>query len=192
MAKLQYPLIINSDPQFTALADLGKRLEKLPISQIMTQLIPLVPAVYLTLLAEKWSVTGYDGWLLAESEKAKRKLIAKAVELHRHKGTPWSLREIIRSLGFGEIQLQEGLSGARRNGTIARDGRYTHGERSKWAYYRVLLNQPITNDQATLLKQALQHFAPARCVLASLDYQSASLRHNGVAMRNGQFNRGTA
>ena len=51
---------------------------------------------------------------------------------------------------------------------------------------------PITNDQAALLRKTLAAFAPARCVLASLDYQQAALRHNGQAQRNGQFNRGTA
>ncbi|EGP02780.1 phage tail protein, partial [Pasteurella multocida subsp. gallicida str. Anand1_poultry] len=28
----------------------------------------------------------------------------KSVELHRHKGTPWSVREVIRQLGFGEVE----------------------------------------------------------------------------------------
>jgi len=38
----------------------------------------------------------------------------------------------------------------------------------------------------------LSAFAPARCVLAALDYQHAALRHNGRALRDGKFNRGTA
>lgn len=192
MAKLQYPAIIESDKKFTALADLGKRLNSLDKAQIMTSFVDLVPAEFLPLLAEKWSVTGYDGWLLAESEDAKRKLIKRAVELHRHKGTPWAMREIIRQLGFGEVEIIEGLSGYRRDGTIRRDGKFYHGQPEKWAHYRIILSQPITNEQASLLRKTLQVFAPARCVLESLDYQSVALRRNGKFKRNGQFARGTA
>lgn len=35
------------------------------------------------------------------------------------------------------------------------------------AVYRVILKQPITNDQAAMLRQTLAAFAPARCHLAS-------------------------
>lgn len=192
MANLQYPSIIETSPKLTALADLGKRFNLLDKSQMMTSIVDLVPTAFLELLAEKWSVTGYDGWLLAESIDAKRKLIKRAVELHRYKGTPWAMREIIRQLGFGEVEIVEGLFDKRRDGSIVRDGTYFHGDRSKWAHYRVILQQTITNDQADLLRKTLRVFAPARCVLASLDYRRAALRHNGLAMRNGNFNRGTA
>ena len=192
MANLQYPAIIEKDGKFTALADLSKRLNSLDKSQIITGFVDLVPSRFLALLAEKWSVTGHDGWLLAESDEAKRKLIKRAVELHRYKGTPWAMREIIRQLGFGEVDIIEGLFDKRHDGSFTRDGTYYHGDRSKWAYYRVILQKAITNDQADLLRKTLRVFAPARCVLASLDYRTVALRHNGKALRNGQYNRGTA
>ena len=118
MAKLQYPSIIETSPKLTAPADLGNRLNRLDKSQIMTSFVDLVPTEFLELLAEKWSVTGYDGWLLAESIDAKRKLIKRAVELHRYKGTPWSMREIIRQLGFGEVEIIEGLFDKRHDGSL--------------------------------------------------------------------------
>ena len=124
MDKLQYPIIIETSEKFTTLADLGKRLNQLDKSQIMTSFVDLVPVAFLELLAEKWSVTGYDGWLLAESVEAKRKLIKRAVELHRYKGTPWAMREIIRQLGFGEVEIIEGLFDKRRDGSFIRDGTY--------------------------------------------------------------------
>ena len=192
MAKLQYPTIIETSPKLTALADLGKRLNQLDKSQIMTSFVDLVPVEFLELLAEKWSVTGYDGWLLAESIEAKRKLIKRAVELHRYKGTPWAIREIIRRLGFGEVEIIANLFSHYYNGTIRRNGIYIRGDQRRWAHYRIVLQQAITNDQADLLRKTLRVFAPARCVLAGLDYRQAALRHNGKAGRNGEFNRGTA
>ncbi|MDH3001469.1 phage tail protein [Chelonobacter oris] len=192
MAKLRYPEIIDKDKKFAALADLGLRFSALDKAKIITSLVDLVPTEYLDLLAEKWSVTGYDGWLLAESDEAKRKLIKSAVELHRYKGTPWAIREIIRQLGFGEVEILEGLSGKKYNGEIRYDGKFYYGEPSKWASYRVVLKAPITNDQADLLRKTLRVFAPARCVLESLDYQHSALRYNGKAKYDGSYNYGSA
>lgn len=192
MAKLQYPSIIEISPKLTALADLGKRLNRLDKSQIMTSFVDLVPTEFLELLAEKWSVTGYDGWLLAESEDAKRKLIKRAVELHRYKGTTWAMREIIRQLGFGEVEIIEGLHNQNYQGNIQYNGIFTYHDPCKWAHYVVLLKQPVTQDQADLLRKTLRVFAPARCVLASLDYQQVALRYNGKQRYDGQFNFGTA
>ena len=115
-----------------------------------------------------------------------------AYQLHRYKGTPWAIREIVRRLGFGEVEIIEVLSNKKHNGEIRRDGSYTHGHTDRWAHYRIIMTNAITNDQAALLRRTLRAFAPARCVLAALDYQHVSLRHNGQALRDGTFNRGTA
>jgi len=187
MAKLQYPSIIEISPKLTALADLGKQLNRLDKSQIMTSFVDLVPTEFLELLAEKWSVTGYDGWLLAESIDAKRKLIKRAVELHRYKGTPWSIREVFRRLGFGEIDIDEGLKAR----TYEHKFVQTIPLSDKWAYYAIRLNQPITNDQAQQLRKILRIFAPARCTLAVLDYKSVPLRYNNKARYNGSYNHGS-
>ena len=112
--------------------------------------------------------------------------------MHRYKGTPWAIREIVRRLGFGEVQIIEGMGNKRHNGEITRDGRYAHGHSDRWAHYRIIMANVITNDQAALLRHTLRVFAPARCVLAALDYQAAALRHNGRIIRDGRFNRGTA
>ena len=192
MAKLSYAAIIERDQRAHALAELGLRLDLAELPRLMPRLVDLVDPAHLELLAESRSILGVDGYWLAESDAARRRLIKGAYELHRKKGTPWAIREIVRRLGFGEIEIIEGLSNKKHNGEIRRDGRYTHAHADRWAYYRILMSAPITNDQAAMLRKTLAAFAPARCVLASLDYQQAALRHNGRALRDGQFNRGTA
>lgn len=192
MAKLHYPYIIAREPKFTTLADLSLRSKQFNTAGVMTNLVDLVPAEHLDLLAEKWSVTDFDGWLLAESEEAKRKLIKRAIELHRYKGTPWAMREIIRQLGFGEVEIIEGLGNQRYNGQSQYSGRYVYGAKTAWASYVVILKQPVTRDQAALLRKTLRHFAPARCVLVSLDYQDVAIRYNGKATYNGNYNFGSA
>lgn len=168
------------------------RLDLATLPQLMPRLVELVAPEHLPLLAESRSILGEDGYWLAESDAKRRSLIKGAYELHRYKGTPWAVREIVRRLGFGEIEIIEGLNGKYHNGEISRDGRFSHGHGPHWAHYRITLKQPVTNEQAALLRRTLQAFAPARCVLDALDYTRMALRHNGRALRDGTFNRGTA
>ncbi|UTG72280.1 phage tail protein [Neisseria subflava] len=192
MAKLSYAAIIERDQRARALAELGLRLDLAELPQLMPRLVDLVAPEHLPLLAESRSILGADGYWLAESDDARRRLIKGAYELHRYKGTPWAIREIVRRLGFGEVQIIEGMGNKHHNGEITRDGTYSHGHSDRWAHYRIVTNNVITNDQAALLRRTLRAFAPARCILAALDYQASALRHNGRALRDGRFNRGTA
>lgn len=192
MAKLTYADIIERDQRAKALAELGLRFDLIDMPRLMPRLVDLVAPEHLPLLAESTSILGADGYWLAELDGARRNLIKGAYELHRYKGTPWAMREIVRRLGFGEVTIIEGLNGKKHNGAIKRDGTYSHGHPSHWAHYRVIMNNPITNEQAQLLRGTLRSFAPTRCVLESLDYIAAAVRHNGKITRNGLFNRGTA
>lgn len=192
MADLNYADIIERDQRARALADLGVRYRKTDLAKLMPRLVDLVSADHLELLAESRSILGVDGYWLAESDDAKRKLIKGAYELHRHKGTPWAIREIVRRLGFGEVQILEGMGGKKYNGSIVHNGLYAYGHPDRWAHYRIIMSAPLTNDQAALLRHTLAAFAPARCVLAALDYTAASLRYNGQARYDGRFNHGTA
>lgn len=192
MARLTYAEIIERDQCYKILADLGLRLDLADTPKLMPRLVDLVAPEHLELLAESRSILNEDGYWLAESDQARRRLIKGAYELHRYKGTPWAIREIVRRLGLGEINLVEGLNGKQHNAKISRDGKYVYGHADRWAHYRIELNQTITNDQAALLRKTLHAFAPARCVLAALDFRAAALRHNGTAQRDGTFNKGTA
>ncbi|MFP3183966.1 MAG: phage tail protein I [Paraburkholderia sp.] len=147
------------------------------------------PAALLPYLAAEVSV---DGWELAESDSARRALIKGAIQLHQKRGTPWAIREVIRRLGFGEVDLIEGRNVRRRDGTARYSGDWVHGnERGEWAQYTVRLNRPITRDQADNLKAMLERYAPQRSELYRLDYTAAPLRRNGTGRYDGQYNRGS-
>lgn len=193
MAEQPLPPALAGDERFAILCELlDETLADLDLNVMLVYLIDLVKTPLLPVLADQFSLLDEAAWLLAESEDAKRNLIKGSAELHRYKGTPWAIREVVQRLGFGEIQIIEGLSGQLRNGSTSRDGIYWHGDPNGWAQYRVLLQQPITNDQAATLRSALIDHAPARCRLVSLDYQAAANRHNGLIFRDGQYNRGSA
>ncbi|RKF36152.1 phage tail protein I [Paraburkholderia fungorum] len=147
------------------------------------------PAGWLPWLA--WALA-VDGWELAESDDARRALIKAAIPLHQKRGTPWAIREVIRRLGFGEVDLVEGRNVRRRDGTALYNGDWVHGrDRGEWAQYIVRLRQPVTRDQADNLKAVLERYAPQRSELYKLDYTAAPLRRNGVGRYDGQYNRGS-
>lgn len=193
MSSLALPPPLASDERFALLCELlEEQLAGIDLTPMLVYLIDTVGTDLLPLLAEQFSMLDETVWSLAESEDARRALVKGATSLHRYKGTPWSLRELCRRLGLGEIQILERLSGQKRDGSILRDGTHVHGDPSAWAKYRVYLQQPITNDQASKLRRALIEHAPARCNLVGLDYQAVANRHNGEIRRDGQYNRGSA
>jgi phage tail P2-like protein len=189
--RLRLPPPLEGDARFQILGMIAARLSGMDLSPLLVYLVDTVAENALPYLALQFSLVG-DGWELAESDDARRALIRGAIELHRYKGTPWAIREVIRRLGLGEVEIIEGLGGRIRDGSIRREGLYVHGDPSAWAKYRIILSRPITNDQAAQLRSLLAAYAPARCHLASLEYQAAANRHNGCIRRNGQFNRGSA
>lgn len=148
-------------------------------------LTPLLPWLSWTLSVEAW----HD----ARSEEARRALILNSIEIHKHKGTPWALRLLIRTLGFGEVDIIERVGGRTHNGTIRRNGVFPHAPlKTTWATYMVVFQRPITNAQAARLRKLLPSVAPARCHLVALRYAEVANSHNGATRRDGAYNHGSA
>lgn len=193
MARQQLPPALAGDERFALLLEmLDDALGELDLNSMLVYLVDLVKPTLLPVLADQFSMLDEAAWLLAESEDAKRNLIKNSAELHRYKGTPWAIREVIRLLGFGEVTIQEGLNNQVRDGSITRNGNHVHGDPSAWPLYRVFLKRVITNDQAALVRRLLLSVAPTRCRLVALDYQSVAIRHNGLSRRDGQYNHGSS
>ena len=188
---LQLPPPREGDISLRTLGRLAGRLDNIALSVLMVFLVDIVDSSALPWLGEQFSLSG-DGWELAESDDVRRMLIKAAIELHRYKGTPWSIREVIRRFGFGEVDLIEGTGRLSYDGNRSYNGLFVHGDAAAWAVYRVILKQPITNDQAAMLRQTLAAFAPARCHLASLEYQSVAIRYNNTAIHDGSYNHGSS
>lgn len=188
---LQLPPPLEGDISLRTLGRLAGRLDNIDLSVLMVFLVDIVDSSALPWLGEQFSLSG-DGWELAESDDVRRMLIKAAIELHRYKGTPWSIRVVIRHFGFGEVDLIEGTGRLSYDGNRSYNGLFVHGDAAAWAVYRVILKQPITNDQAAMLRQTLAAFAPARCHLASLEYQSVAIRYNNTAIHDGSYNHGSS
>ncbi|WP_431274231.1 phage tail protein I [Variovorax ureilyticus] len=139
-----------------------------------------------------WTLS-VEAWHEAKSDEARRQLILNSIEIHRRKGTPWAIRLLIRSLGFGEVEIIERVGGRLHNGEIRRNGEFPRAPLSQsWATYKVVFERPITNAQAERLRNLLPSVAPARCHLVGLRYATVANSHNGAIRRDGTYNRGSA
>lgn len=139
-----------------------------------------------------WTLT-VEGWSDARSDDARRAVILDSINIHRRKGTPWAIRALIRALGFGEVTIIERIGGVTHNGAVSRNGEYPRAPLSAtWATYRIVLERPITNQQAARIRALLPAVAPARCVCLGLRYAAVVHSHNGAMRRDGSFNRGSA
>ncbi|SAL03106.1 phage tail protein I [Caballeronia fortuita] len=131
-------------------------------------------------------------WDSKWSESTKRAVIAASIPLHRLKGTIYSIKLALSSAGYPDAQIIEGTSRNTYNGAIQHDGTTTYGQPSttSWAYYRVILGHPISNAQAAQVQRILRNTAPARCVLASLEFSKVAATYDGTLTYNGAFNYG--
>jgi len=190
----ELPPPLASDERMATLVQLvWQQYAETDLSPLLVYLIDVVREPLLVHLADQFHVMGIEGWNLAETPEQQRRLIKDAIALHRLKGTPAALHELVERLGFGRISIQEGISNLNYDGQYTYNGHMVHGDPNAWPIYRViLLDRAITNDQATALRAALQTFAPARCRLAGLDYQSVPIRYNALAAFDGQYNHGSA
>jgi len=192
MPELPPPLV--GDARMATLARLiWEQYAQTDLSPLLVYLVDTVRDDLLVHLADQFHVMGIEGWNLAETPAQQRRLIKESIAMHRMKGTPRALYALVERLGFGRIQIQEGIGKLHYDGQHAYNAHMLYGDPHAWPIYRiVMLDCALTNDQAAALRKALAAYAPARCKLAALDYQSVPIRYNGQASFDGQYNYGSA
>jgi len=98
------PPALASDPRFSALCDLlWEQHASLPLDKLLLYLIDTAPEVSLLPLAEQFHVMGAEGWNWANTPAQQRNLIKQSIALHRTKGTPWAIKQILVTLGMTGI-----------------------------------------------------------------------------------------
>ncbi|HOI51118.1 MAG TPA: phage tail protein I [Azonexus sp.] len=100
------PNVLALDPRFGPLAKLAVDAHHADLSKLLIYLIDLVDEQAIPHLAEQFHVVGEEGWLLATTDQARRELIKRSIEVHRHKGTPWAIERLLESVG-ARAELRE-------------------------------------------------------------------------------------
>jgi phage tail P2-like protein len=145
------------------------------------------PAEFLPWLAWAYSV---DDWGADWSEDAQRRVIAESLLIHKHKGTPSAIRRVMEAVGYGDVEIVEGISPNTYNGARTHNGAITHGDTFGWAYYIVKVKRLMTSAQGEVIRAMLANVAPARCHLYALDFSAAALTYNAMATYNGTYDHG--
>lgn len=162
------------DDHNLAMQPLMERLSSLDLTPLLVYLLDLVHPSALPCLAEQFHVLGLEGWSLVSTDADRRSLLKQAIELHRHKGTPWAIKSALAAVGWPGLELTEGLPSVFHDGTNHHNGSLRYEPGGRWAMFRV--SQPIPgravnlNDLATI-RSAVREWAPARCVLESIRFR---------------------
>lgn len=85
--------------------DLFSRFQKLDTEKLLVYLFDKVEESALVHLAEQFHITGNEGWTNCTTTSEKRDLIKNSLNLHRFRGTKFSLTRVLEILGLnGKLQ----------------------------------------------------------------------------------------
>lgn len=164
------------DERSRALLKLIGRLDTLDLTTLLVYRIDDLPEDALSLLAWQFNILGDDGWDLATTPEERRALIRRALDLHRHRGTPWAIREAVKALGYADAEIVEGLPIALYDGDKTYSAVETYGGGTRWALFRVLLdlgeNKGVDAAQITRLVALIERWKNARSHLVDIGFRA--------------------
>lgn len=168
------PTSIANVPWLAAMdAVAEQRYLALDLSIILMYVVDTAPEPALFYLAEQFDVLGNKGWNLANTEADRRALIKRAIELHQYKGTPWAIKEALKSVGFDDAIIIEGV-GIDYDGTYDYDGIITYSG-GNWATFRVIVVLPddftIDAGNIELARSLILEYKNARSHLLDLSFR---------------------
>jgi phage tail P2-like protein len=170
------PPALAIDLSMRALETLIARLARIDIGPTLIYDFEHVAESALPHMGEQFHVLGAEGWNLATTEAQRRALLARAIALHRRKGTPWSIREALKAIGFNDLLIEEGLPSNRYDGSISYSGAEAHAAYG-WAQFRVVADvgdeQPITAARLSLVVETINAWKPARSHLVDVRYRAS-------------------
>lgn len=168
---------IADSPHIAAFDDLVKaRMEALPTDAVLVYLVDNVPADALYWLAKQFDVLGVRGWALTNTEQQRRDLIKRAIELAKYKGTPWSIKEALRTIGFDNVIIDERLTDfvLLHNAVAEHTGVFRHGT-GHWAMFSVIIDIAgfggvLDPQRMELARELVLEYKNARSWLVDISY----------------------
>lgn len=178
----------NATPFELALEGATSRVSNVPLPIRDVWNVQTCPSAVLPWLAWAFDVNEWDSnW----PDQVQRAVIAASVAVHKIKGTVGSVKQALAVAGYPGAQIIEGVGVWKLDGSQIFNGTEYLGDPNKWAWYRVVLKQPIANSQVQQVLRILANTAPARCYLEALDFTQAAFILNGSVSLNGTYNMGT-
>ena len=144
------------------------------ISKLLVYIIDHVDSSALPHLAWQFHI---EGWELAQTIQEKRNLIKSAIELHRYKGTPYAVKEAIKSVGYKDVKLIERLPEVKYDGQYNYSGSEDYAGGVRWALFRAIIdigeNKPITTIETQRLINLINEYKNVRSHLKDISYAAS-------------------
>ncbi|MCS7317341.1 MAG: phage tail protein [Candidatus Dojkabacteria bacterium] len=127
----------------------------------------------LDILAIQFNVDGYD---LATNIEEKRNIIKKSILLHKHKGTPFSIKESIKALGYYDCQIFQDKQPILYNGQYYYDNSFIYSDTTRWALFDVIVDigetKSLTSTTINKLINLINQYKNERSHLNDLSFKS--------------------
>ena len=178
---------------------------ELAIEQAFAQRIEALTAEVGAVVSTAWSAAdapvhmldrlawacGVVAWRADWPEAYKRSAIAAAKPTRRRIGTLGAVLQTLAALGQPAARVSERSDGViYRDTSLLRDQGHTRGEARLWATMRIYLPQPITANQASALRSAIDA-VKRNCVhLVALDYSANPVLRDAGYARDAGYSRG--
>lgn len=152
------------------------------LSPAMIYLFDVVNANALPFLASQFDVEGFKGWDLAITEIQKRELLKTAMQIKKHLGTPYAIKQALIAVlsgiitGYDKITIQEGrdYSIMLLDGSWTLDGNEILGGHD-WASFTVTVKTKhsviVSSDTKALIVKLILYYKNARSKLREIIYQ---------------------
>ncbi|MBQ0714182.1 MAG: phage tail protein I [Paraperlucidibaca sp.] len=131
------------------------------------------PPEFLPWLA--WSI-GVETWDTTWTVEQKRRALQTQMQISLHRGTVWSVREALRSIGYGDATFTEGLPPVMHDGSVLRNGLSTRDGGNRWALFKVTLSlgesTTVTAEATARMVDAIRQAKPVRSLLHAIEYES--------------------
>ena len=143
---------IENVPHMTAFYDaMLLTLQSIDIGVVLVQIIDYAPSGALPFLAQQYDVLGDKGWNLCDNDDQRRDLLKSSVMIHKILGTPASIENAIRAVGFKDAIVTE-RTGILYNDLYKYDGSKRYGG---WRWYDIAVEVFYEGDAPTAEKIAL-------------------------------------
>jgi hypothetical protein len=144
-APYRLPAGINDESNLAIYQVLDERWSALPIELVLVWFLESTSPELLPFLAELFGLNGPE----FRGDGPPLKVLQQGVELKRLRGTPWAMREVLRRLAFGEVELVE-KTARYCDGTLLCDGQWRAGADAHWAVFVVYVDFDMPPPLATL------------------------------------------
>lgn len=181
---------IKNKPHLSVFDEMmDERFKAIDLSPLIINMIDTIAENALPALLSQFNVLGFKGSRFTTTADQKRALLNQAIELHKFKGTAWSIKQALKFVGVTDCDFITGTFVFAHDGQKLRNG--TNGyTQSTWASFSLKILSStfgvLTPEIESNIIAIVNEYKPARCKLVSVIFtavlRDATCFHDGVKL----------